>query len=112
MAPSGEILYSPGPGRYLEGTAVGCTAVGGISVGVGDTGVGGTVVDSIAVGSTVVRGGVVLRWWVLRWRYCGGGTEVGGTDGILSDLLSLYLQFGGWVSSEGSQVGEGTRLAQ
>lgn len=29
MAPSGVILYSPGPGRYLEGTAVGCTTVGG-----------------------------------------------------------------------------------
>lgn len=35
-----------------------------------------------------------------------------GTDGILSDLLSLHLQFGGWVSSEGSQVGDGTRLAE
>lgn len=37
---------------------------------------------------------------------------MGGTDGILSDLLSLHLQFGGWVSSEGSQVGDGTRLAE
>lgn len=58
MAPSGVILYSPGPGRYLEGTGVGCTAVGSTGVGgnsLGSTGVGGT---SVGVGDTRVGGTV------------------------------------------------------
>lgn len=58
MAHNGMILYSPGSGRHLEGTVVGCTTVGG--TGVGSTMVGGGVV--LLLGGTAVE---VLRWEAL-----------------------------------------------